>query len=181
MPRKPIVARVDTGGERGRPGDGDRGARADVREALARWASGVAVLATRTDSQVTAMTVSAFMALSLDPPLVALAVSEHAPPAALLEEGTPFGVSILARDQRRLAGIFADAFAVDSSGFSREEEDSPPLLRSALAGLACRVAALHLAGDHHLIVGAVEGVRLGSPATPLIYYDRAYRGLEDEE
>lgn len=179
MPRRPIVARVDSGGGGGE--GGDPAARAELREALARWASGVAVVATRLDGQITAMTASAFMAVSLEPPLVALAVGEHAPLAAQLQEGARFGVSLLARDQRRLAGIFADSFAVDRTGFSAEDEGAPPLLRAALAGLACRVESVHLAGDHNLVVAAVEGVRLGSPGMPLIYYDRAYRGLEGEE
>ena len=179
MPRKPIIARVEADG--GGSSETDAPERAQLREALARWASGVAVVATRMDGQLTAMTASAFMALSLEPPLVAVAVGEQAPLAALLQEGTSFGVSILARDQRRLAGIFADAFAVDSSGFSADDGGRPPLLLSALAGLACRVTALHFAGDHHLVLAAVEGVRLGDARMPLIYYDRAYRGLEGGE
>ncbi len=179
MPRKPIVARVDAGGKEG--SRGDPAGRAELREALARWASGVAVVSTRTEGELTAMTASAFMALSLDPPLVAVGIGEHAPLAALLQEGTAFGVSILAQAQRRLAGIFADAFAVDRSGFGPEEEGSPPLLREALAALACRVTAVHLGGDHRLVVGAVEGVRLGDAAAPLIYFDRSYRGLEGDE
>ncbi len=172
MPRKPIVARVDPGG-----GGGERSARAELREALARWASGVAVVATRQEGAITALTVSAFMALSLEPPLIAVALGEQAPLTALLEEGTRFGVSILATDQRRLAGVFADAFAVDRSGFVPLGE---PVLEGALAALGCRVAAVHPAGDHRLVLGAVESVRLGEGA-PLLYFDRVYRALEGDE
>ncbi len=172
MPRKPIIARVDPGGARREPP-----ARADLREALARWASGVAVVATRQDGALTALTVSAFMAVSLEPPLIAVALGEQAPLTALLEEGARFGVSILAADQRRLAGVFADAFAVERAGF---DAAGAPLLAGSLAALDCRVAAVHAAGDHQLVLGAVEGVRLGEGG-PLLYYDRAYRTLEDGE
>ena len=169
MPRKPIVARVDAG-----RGGGEPPPRAELREALARWASGVAVVATRQDDAVTALTVSAFMAVSLEPPLIAVALGEQAPLTALLEEGSRFGVSILAADQRRSAGVFADSFAVDASGFAAVGD---PLLEGALAGLGCRVAAVHAVGDHRLVLGAVEAVRLGR-GSPLIYFDRTYRGLE---
>ncbi len=169
MPRKPIIARVDPGGA-GR----EQPARADLREALARWASGVAVVATREEGTVTALTVSAFMAVSLEPPLIAVALGEQAPLTALLEVDARFGVSILAAHQRRLAGVFADAFAVDRSGFLA---DGDAVLEGSLAALACRVTAVHRAGDHRLVLGAVESVRLGEGA-PLLYFDRAYRGLE---
>ncbi len=172
MPRKPIIARVDPGGA-GR----EQAARAELREALARWARGVAVVATRQEGTVTALTVSAFMAVSLDPPLIAVALGEQAPLTALLEEGARFGVSILAADQRRLAGVFADAFAVDRSAFA---EAGDPVLDGSLAALGCSVAAVHAAGDHRLVLGAVESVRLGEGA-PLLYFDRAYRALEGDE
>ncbi len=172
MPRKPIIAKVDPGG-----GGREHSARAELREALARWASGVAVVATRQEGAVTALTVSAFMAISLEPPLIAVALGEQAPITALLEEGARFGVSILSTRQRRLAGIFADAFAADASSFAPAGD---PVLAEALAGLGCRVAAVHVVGDHRLVLGAVESVQPGE-GSPLVYFDRAYRALEDGE
>ncbi len=172
MPRKPIIARVDAG-----DGGRENSLRADLREALSRWATGVAVVATRQEGTLTAMTVSAFMALSLDPPLIAIALGEQGPITALLEEGVVFGVSILAEDQRRLAGIFADTFAVDRSSFAAAGD---PVLNGALAGLGCRVTAVHPAGDHRLVVAAVETVHPGE-GKPLLYFARAYHALESDD
>ncbi len=172
MPRKPIIARVDAGN-----GGREDSLRADLREALSRWAAGVAVVATRQEGTLTALTVSAFIALSLDPPLIALALGEQAPITALLEEGVAFGVSILAEDQRRLAGIFADSFAVDRSTFAATDE---PVLDGALAGLGCRVTAVYPAGDHRLVVATVANVQLGE-GKPLLYFARAYHALENDD
>lgn len=149
----------------------------ELREALARWTSGVAVLAVRRDDLVQGMTVTAFLGVSLAPPLVAVAVGEHAPVATLLEEGTHFAVSFLGSGQRRWANIFADTFAVDRSGFPAQGQ---PVLEGAPAALVCRVEAVLEAGDHQLVLGLVERVELGPDRPPLIYYDRQYQGLEGE-
>ncbi|TBH14681.1 flavin reductase family protein, partial [Thermus thermamylovorans] len=47
----------------------------------------------------------------------------------------------------------------------------------ALAVLRCRLEALYPGGDHRLVVGRVEGVELGEPGAPLVYYARGYRRL----
>lgn len=169
MPRKPIEPRVTASGPPGAP--------SELREALARWATGVAVLAVRHEGDVIAMTVTAFMPLSLDPPLVGVAVSEHAPVATLLDEGTDLTVSILGGRQRRWANVFADSFATDRSGFPPSGDAA---LSGAIATLSGRVTAVHAAGDHRLVVAAVERVTLGEDEAPLLYFQRAYRALPEE-
>jgi flavin reductase (NADH) len=171
MPRKPIVARVQVGVT------GQVAAEDELREALARWASGVAVLAVRREDTVQAMTVTAVMAVSLRPPLVAVAVGEQAPLATLLDEGSHFALSFLGAAQRRWANVFADAFAVDVSGFPAEGD---PVLEGAPAALVCRVEAVLEAGDHGLVIGLVERVELGSDPAPLLYHDRRYHAFKEE-
>ncbi len=171
MPRKPIVPRIEVGEGAG------AAAESELREALARWASGVAVLAVRRDDVVQAMTVTAVLGVSLAPPLLAVAVGEHAPLATALEEGTPFAISFLGAGQRRWANIFADAFAVDRSGFPAQGD---PVLEAAPAALVCRVEAVIEAGDHRLVLGLVERVELGPDRPPLVYHDRQYRTLKGD-
>jgi flavin reductase (NADH) len=133
MPRRPIVAQVEAGGA-ARPPAGET----ELRDALARWASGVAVLAFRSDDTIHALTVTAFAGVSLRPPLVMVAVGEQSALAPLLAEGESFALSILAADQRRWAGIFADIYAVDRSGFPAGGD---AILAGCIAAFVCRVEA----------------------------------------
>jgi flavin reductase (DIM6/NTAB) family NADH-FMN oxidoreductase RutF len=176
MPRRPIVPHVEArGGEAGEAGEAARDA---LRDAFARWASGVGVLALRHEGTVHAMTVTAFVALSLDPPLLGVAVGLHTPLAALLEPDRRFGLSVLGADQRRWAGVFADVFAVDRSGFPAAGD---PVLAGALATLSGRVLRLEPVGDHGLLIGAVERAQAAPERPPLVYFQRTYRGLDQGE
>ena len=62
------------------------------REALGAWASGVTIVACRTEGRVVATTVSSFMSLSLDPPLIVVAVGPNATVRPFLRPGSEFGL-----------------------------------------------------------------------------------------
>jgi flavin reductase (DIM6/NTAB) family NADH-FMN oxidoreductase RutF len=144
------------------------------RAALARWASGVAVVAVREEGRVLATTVSAFTSASAEPPLVLVALGPGAQVLPFLTEGRRFGVSVLAESQSRLASVFADPFPVGPSPFPAEGD---PVIADALVRLGCRVVGAHGAGDHVLIVGLVESAALAGGA-PLIRWAREYHRLE---
>jgi flavin reductase (DIM6/NTAB) family NADH-FMN oxidoreductase RutF len=143
------------------------------REAMGRWASGVAVVACRHEGRVIATTVSAFLSLSLEPPLVLVALGANATVLPFLAVGAPFGISILAATQRRLATIFADPFPVSTDPFSATD---PPLLNGALVRLHCAVSETFAAGDHTLVIGRVEDVHFAD-AAPLVRFRRRYHAL----
>lgn len=174
---RPVDPTVDPGrggGEAAGPGVGPEA----FRDALARWASGVTLVAVRDADQVHATTVSAFASVSAEPPLVLVSLGPGAQVLPFLESGSAFAVSVLAEDQRRLAAVFADAFPVGPRPFPAE---GPPLVAGALAGLVCRVRDVHEAGDHRLVVALVEEVKLegAGGARPLLYWGREYRALID--
>lgn len=147
---------------------------ATFRDALARWASGVAILAVRDDDRVYATTATGLMSVSLRPPLVAVALGATAQVLPFLRVDAPFGVSILTVSQRRHATIFADAFPVGASPFPRQ---GTPVIAGALAGLTCTVLRRLEAGDHQLVLGRVDDAELGPDAPPLLYFERAYGSL----
>jgi flavin reductase (NADH) len=147
----------------------------EFREALSRWASGVSIVACRPGTRVVATTVSSFMSLSLDPPLVLLALGANASILPFLKAGELFGVSILAVEQRRLATIYADSFPVGPDPFGTYDV---PLVENALAGLACTVNETRPGGDHTIVIAAVQHIRFGTVEQPLIRYNRGYHGLQ---
>lgn len=146
------------------------------RDALAAWASGVALVACRTERRVVATTVSSFMSLSLDPPLILVAIGPNATVRPFLQPGQPFGVSLLGAAQRRLAMTFADPYPVGPDPF-RSEGD--PLIPDGLLGLSCVVERVDDGGDHAIVIAAVTDVLSGQTGAPLIRYNRKYHALGD--
>lgn len=150
----------------------------DFREALARWASGVTVIACRHDHRVVATTVSAFMSLSLEPPLVLVGLGANATVLPFLQPGADFGISILAGDQKRIASIFADPFPVGPSPFPPA---GPAIVEDALAGLACTVRETRTAGDHTLVIAVVGQLTAVRDAAPLVRFRRRYHRLPGDD
>ncbi|HEX7243870.1 MAG TPA: flavin reductase family protein [Longimicrobiaceae bacterium] len=171
MSRRPIQPTIRMGGE-----DPASGLGARLREALACWASGVAVVAVTDGDEVEAMTATAFSAVSVDPPLVLVCVGVHAPIVPTLLEERRFTVGFLSEDDRRTASYVAQRLPLDRPLFPAEGD---PVPAGALAALVCRLWAEYPGGDHVILVGEVERVELGREAGPLLYFRREYRVLGD--
>jgi flavin reductase (NADH) len=160
--------------EGGRVPDEERARRAAgdaMRDAFSRWPSGVSIVAVREGGRIHALTVSAFIPVSVEPPLVLVSLGGNASVLPYLDPGTPFGISILSATQKGLASRFADVLPVGPDPF---DPGDPPLVRDAVAALGCVVEEVRPAGDHHLVTGRVEEVRPGGDAPALVYYRREY-------
>lgn len=148
------------------------------RDVLGRFASGITVITTRDpDGRDRGMTLSAFSSLSLDPPLVLACVAHDATIAGAVADARHFGISVLRESQEAVSRRFADP---DADRF-----DGVPVVRGArgvalidgaLAQLECRVVARHEAGDHTIVVGAVEAAT-ALEGRPLLYFRRGYGRL----
>ena len=139
------------------------------RDAMARWASGVAVVAIRDTEGLRATTVSSFSSLSLDPPLVVVALSDASRTLKRVEDSGVFTLSILSAAQRSISVQCAKG-ELDAQFF-----DADAFVRDSLVGLSCQVHGLHRYGDHTLIVGRVTRLHEGRPQEPLLYWARGYR------
>jgi flavin reductase (DIM6/NTAB) family NADH-FMN oxidoreductase RutF len=73
------------------------------RSVLGRFASGVTVLTTRTETTDVGMTVSAFCSLSLQPPLVLACVDKTADMHQMLPRGRRVVFNILSASQEALS------------------------------------------------------------------------------
>jgi flavin reductase (NADH) len=159
-------------------GDGPGGEA--FKDALARWASTVTVVAARDpdDGRVRATTVTSFAPVSVDPAEVAVSLNANAVVLPFVTVGRDLGITLLAEDQRRWARVFADPFP---AGQSPWPEDGVPLIPGGVVGLACAVQAIHATdGGSRLVVARVREVVAGTSSRPLLYWARAYRRLEEE-
>ncbi len=142
--------------------------------------AGVAVLTVDVEGERIGLTVGSLVSLSLDPPLVGVAVSRQAAMHEILRRADSFGLSLLAGDQEDFAQHFARGVPPIRLWHGiplRGGRDGPPLLDRALGWLVCRSWAEYDAGDHTLFVGEVVAVEPGRAAPPLVYLDRRYTSL----
>ncbi len=148
------------------------------RAALARWASGVTVVAVRDEPHVFGVTATSFASVSLEPPLVLFCLGPGAVILPILETGTQVVVNLLSAAQQRTATIFTDTGPLGRELFPAQ---GPPVLDGSLASLVCSVDARHAAGDHTIVVARVHEVMLGPGGAPLLRYDRGWRALGPTE
>jgi len=144
---------------------------------MRRFAAGVAVLTIGLNNQHVGLTVSAVTSLSLEPPLVSVAISRQAAMHELLAESGSFALSLLAGDQAGLAQHFARGVPPIAMwhGIELHRADAPPLLAGARAWIDCALVNEIPAGDHTLYVGGVTRVELGrSSGGALAYVEQEY-------
>ncbi len=148
------------------------------KDAMARFASGVTVV-TINDGDgdgVIGITVSAFVSVSLDPPLVLVSIDKRAPAHAAIPRAGRFAVSILAAGQEGVSNHFASRRSEAKVELTRPDTTTPVVL-GALAWIDCALYSATEAGDHTLYLGLVEGI--GShDGDPLVYWKGGYRRVE---
>jgi flavin reductase len=148
----------------------------ELRELMRRFPSGVAVVTVDLEGERIGLTVSSLVSLSLDPPLVGLAVSRQAALHELLRRAGTFGVSLLGEGHEELATRFSRGVPPIAlwTGVAVREGRRAPLLDGALGWLECETRAEHAAGDHTLFVGEVVAAEAGTPGRPLVHLDQRF-------
>jgi flavin reductase (DIM6/NTAB) family NADH-FMN oxidoreductase RutF len=124
------------------------------------------------------MTVSAFASVSLDPPLVLICVAHDASIYNTLAKATHFIANILSDGQEAIARRFAEPTGdrFDGIGYERGQTGAA-VLDEVLGFVECEVVARHEAGDHDIIIGAVQ-VATANEGKPLLYYRGGYAEME---
>ena len=145
---------------------------------LRRHPAGVSVVTVDAQGQRVGLTVATLVSLSLEPPLVGVAVARQAALHELLREARAFAVSLLAADQDWLAEHFARG--VPPIGMWKGVATTngalgAPLLDGALGWLECRVAEELAAGTHTFFVGEVVAATEGDEGVPLVRLGGSFR------
>ncbi|MEU7568021.1 flavin reductase family protein [Streptomyces fradiae] len=158
----------------------------EFRAAMSRLAAGV-VLVTAVEPPLdedVGMTATAFVSVSLDPPLVLVSLRNGSRMDDLLAEQPLWGVSLLAEDQRQVAARFAmrnrisDRLLFADLPHTRGELTGAALVGGALATLECRTEQRVEAGDHTLVVARVLAAAFpNAEGAPLTYFRGRYRHL----
>jgi 3-hydroxy-9,10-secoandrosta-1,3,5(10)-triene-9,17-dione monooxygenase reductase component len=162
----------------------------DFRLVMGRFATGISVVTTFDAGEPAGITVNALSSVSLDPPLVMVALDRRRFITPMVRAAGRYAVSILGQDQQALSDCFAHAPVKPG----RDEfcgaawhagPTGLPLLDGAIAHLECTVVQSFSAGDHDLFIGRVDS--LDAPGddgpgpdavTPLLYFRRRYLSVE---
>jgi flavin reductase (DIM6/NTAB) family NADH-FMN oxidoreductase RutF len=149
------------------------------RKIMGHFATGVTVVTTGGAAGMHGLTANAVASLSLDPPLVLVAVDKKAHSMDFLKANRCFAVNILTLEQEAISRRFATPGPKDFSDLSiRTAETGAPILADCLAYLDCRVVEILPGGDHEIFVGQIVSGDLHD-GPPLLYYSGKYRRLAD--
>lgn len=150
----------------------------DFRAALSRFASGIAVVTSRsTAGDFHGITVSAFCSVSLNPPLILVCIEKTTGSHLAINGSGVFVANILAAGQDEMSERFSVPAADKFDGVSfRIGLGGVPVLNDALVALECRLESSFDGGDHTIFVAAVENVSIRDGG-PLVYFHGEYRDL----
>jgi flavin reductase (DIM6/NTAB) family NADH-FMN oxidoreductase RutF len=154
----------------------------DFKQALQAWASGVAIVTSKTDKYgVCGMTVTAFSSVSANPPQILVCLNQNADTGEKIDHNGRFAVNILSIQQENDSNNF-------SGGSSQEDRfagtawvegvTGMPLLTDSIMSLECRVVEKIKSGSHFIVIGEVVATT-SRPGEPLLYFRSAYRRLTE--
>jgi len=151
---------------------------------MARYATGVSVVAAVHDGVRYGMTVNSLTSVSLDPTLMLFCCERDASLHDPLMAAGSWAVSVLSAAQQPLAALFAtrgrpgiDQF--DGQSAHPGKLTGAPILDGALAWFECRTWASYDGGDHAIVVGEVLDLGCGDDAAGLLYFRSAYSATRD--
>ena len=164
------------------------------RAVMGRFVTGVTVVTTLDETaratgaaQPFGTTVNSFTSVSLEPPLVLIAIGVGRSIHPVLARTRRFAVNILAEEAQGLSDCFAGApSAIPRSAFCgaswRPSAGGMPLLDEALAWVDCELDRVIEAGDHTIYLGRVLDLQVSERNDwPLLYFRRRYLRIEHAE
>jgi flavin reductase (DIM6/NTAB) family NADH-FMN oxidoreductase RutF len=149
------------------------------REVMASFPSGVVVLtAFGHDSLPRGLTVSAFCAVSLEPPLALACIDKTSNTLPAVQHTGGFTANILAAGREQLARRMATKVSDKFDAITWRRPESPiggPILDEDIAAYAvCTLRDTIEAGDHWILIGLVTEGAHREGIIPMIFSRRGY-------
>lgn len=155
-----------------------------LRETMRHWTTGVAVVTGLHQGVKHGMTVNSFTSVSLDPPIVSVALANETRTQRIVLDSGFFGVSILSKNQMDIADRFAGKIHESGNRFlgisALHLINDTPLIPDSIAYLNCRVVYTHSLKHSTLVLGEVIAAADGLALPPLVYHNRRYSEFHEE-
>ena len=173
----------------------------DIKDIWSRFTTGVSVMTTNEEIHgsfdsvgratgegspgllVHGMTANALCSVSVEPPLLLLSVGVSRKSKRLIENTNRFGVNFLNTLQIKIAAHFSTSDSVldESEGLNYwYTAFGTPMIASSLAYIDCNVVNQFAVADHVIFIAEAEHFELGQ-GEPLVYYERGYTRLDDQD
>jgi flavin reductase (DIM6/NTAB) family NADH-FMN oxidoreductase RutF len=154
-----------------------------LRDAMSRFATGVTVVTTvGVDGEPHGATANAFTSVSLDPPLILVCLAHTSKTLDALRSHGSFAVNVLGSDHEEVARSFARSGA-DGAWSDPEHVTGPsgsPLLAGVHAAIDCRVYDVYAGGDHAIVIGEVQHIRIeDEPGDALLWFRSTFGSVRD--
>ncbi|MEW6284679.1 MAG: flavin reductase family protein [Chloroflexota bacterium] len=149
-----------------------------LRRAMRAWTTGVTIVTAAHGGQRYGMTVNSFTSISLDPPLISVALRRLTHTYTLVEQSGEFAVTILSANQDNLSERFAGKIADIADRFAGVETErlllEAPLIKGGVAYFNCRVVQSIPVGENTLFIAEVIAAKGEGEGEPLVYHNRVY-------
>jgi flavin reductase (DIM6/NTAB) family NADH-FMN oxidoreductase RutF len=150
------------------------------RKIFGKWATGVTVVTTDGPAGKGGLTANAVASLSLDPPLVLVAVAKNAGSYSEIRQNGCYAINILALEQEDASKRFATPGPKDFSAFAwKTAVTGAPILEGSLGYVDCRLHEVLPGGDHDIFVGEIVAGEAREEGDPLMYFSGKYRRLAE--
>ena len=143
------------------------------KDVMGMFATGVTIVSGIEDGQPVGFTCQSFVSLSIDPPYVAVAPARSSTSWPRIARSGSFCVNVLSEDQEDLCRGFAVSGGpkFDGVDWHPAPGTGSPVIEGSLAWVDCRVALVHDAGDHELILGHVLDIGVDDrEGAPLLFF-----------
>ena len=143
---------------------------------MRRWTTGVAVVTSSDAAGPRGATTNALTSLSLEPPLVLVALDRGSNTLRTVRASGRFCVNVLAAGQEELARRFATKASGEEklAGVPHDLAEGMPVLHGVLAWLVCAVEQELEGGDHAILVGRPLEAGGDQDAQPLVFFGGRY-------
>jgi flavin reductase (DIM6/NTAB) family NADH-FMN oxidoreductase RutF/DNA-binding IclR family transcriptional regulator len=149
------------------------------RNVLGQFPTGVAVVtALDASGDPVGMAVGSFGSVSLQPPLISFMPARSSSTYPLIAKAEHFCVSILGAEQEDVCRAMAT-----KGGNKFENVDwfpapsGAPIIAGSLAWVDCTLLETYEAGDHLIVVAAVDDLAELKPALPLVFFRGGYGAI----
>lgn len=150
-----------------------------LKRAFRDHPTGVALITAQTPAGPVGLTASSVASVGIDPPALSFSVTRATGSAGGILGASTYLVHLLDSRHADVASAFAvsgaDRFTLEQ-GWS-ELPTGEPYLPGTRVALRCRTLHSLGVGSSVIVVAEVLGAEFGEAADPMVYHDRAFRGL----
>lgn len=152
------------------------------RDAMSRFAAAVHLIATDGSSGRRGVTATSVVSVSDSPATLLVCLNASNAANTRFEGNRCFAVNVLGRRHEFVArGFSGEGDLTPEQRFGAAEwtvlETGAPVLANGLVTFDCRLIEARVVATHHVMIGEVVAVSMGTPDEALVYHARQYRHL----